>query len=217
MNTQHNDPKGAAGAAKTPLGLIPPHAMEQTALVHQLGATKYGAFNWRDSGICASTYVNAILRHLNAWRDGETLDPESGISHLAHIACSCNILLDADHCDMLHDDRNIIPQNIGCKHEGDLDDSFYVDFEKYIDLDKLDTIQDGDEYYDPYKCKWEKSVMAGSEILDSDLFYRRPINNPDNCPKTAKGTECKCGRILINHWTLGMICEDCDLQWQDPY
>lgn len=106
MDTQYNDPKGAVGATKTPLGLIPPHAMEQIAWVHKLGADKYGAWNWRETGVCASTYVNAILRHLNAWRDGEDLDPESGISHLAHIACSANILMDAEYCNKLQDDRN---------------------------------------------------------------------------------------------------------------
>ena len=105
MNTP-NDPKGAAGALKTPLGLIPPHSMEQAALVHKFGASRYGPFNWRDTGVCASTYVNAIMRHLNAWRDGEDLDHESGISHIAHIACSCNILMDADYCGTLMDDRN---------------------------------------------------------------------------------------------------------------
>jgi hypothetical protein len=101
-----NDPKGAAGALKTPLGLIPSCAMEQTAWVHQLGLEKYGIFNWRDTGVCAITYVNAIMRHLNAWRDGEDLDPESGMSHLAHIACNCNILMDAEHCGKLQDNRN---------------------------------------------------------------------------------------------------------------
>jgi hypothetical protein len=107
MNTHEaNDPKGAAGALKTPLGLIPSCAMEQTAWVHQLGSEKYGNFNWRDTGVCAITYVNAIMRHLNAWRDGEDLDPESGMSHLAHIACNCNILMDAEHCGKLQDNRN---------------------------------------------------------------------------------------------------------------
>jgi hypothetical protein len=101
-----NDPKGEAGAKKTPLGLIPPSAMEEVAWVHKLGSDKYGPFNWRETGVCASTYVNAILRHLNSWRDGEDLDPESGRSHIAHIATSCNILLDAAACGTLEDDRN---------------------------------------------------------------------------------------------------------------
>jgi hypothetical protein len=106
MNTKPNDPKGAAGALKCPLGLIPPKAMDETAWVHDLGAEKYGPFNWRVTGVCASTYVNAILRHLNAWRDGEDNDPESGRTHLAHIACCCNILIDAAHNGTLDDDRN---------------------------------------------------------------------------------------------------------------
>lgn len=65
-----------------------------------------GDFNWRRTGVCATTYVSAIMRHLNAWRDGEDLDPESGISHIAHIATSCNILMDAEACGTLQDDRN---------------------------------------------------------------------------------------------------------------
>ena len=109
--TTPNDPKGAIGATKTPLALIPPFAMEQTAWVHKLGAEKYGPYNWRATGVCATTYVAAIMRHLNAWRDGEDLDPESGISHIAHVACSCNILLDAQHCDTLQDDRYRKPTN----------------------------------------------------------------------------------------------------------
>lgn len=109
MNTQVNDPKGAAGALKAPMHLIPPYALEQTAWVQKLGAEKYGPYNWRKTGVCASTYVSAIMRHLNAWRDGEDLDPESGISHIAHIASSCNILLDAGHCGTLQDDRNKKP------------------------------------------------------------------------------------------------------------
>lgn len=105
-----NDPKGEAGDKKAPMYLLPPYALEQTAWVHKLGASKYGPYNWRRTGVCATTYVSAIMRHLNAWRDGEDLDPESGISHIAHIAASCNILLDAKYCGKLQDDRYRIPQ-----------------------------------------------------------------------------------------------------------
>ena len=104
-----NDPKGEAGKKKAPLNLLPPYALEQCSWVHKLGSEKYGPYNWRKTGVCASTYVAAIMRHLNAWRDGEDLDPESGISHIAHVACSCNILLDADYCGTLQDDRNKMP------------------------------------------------------------------------------------------------------------
>jgi len=106
MNSnQQLDPKGEAGSKKIPLHLLPPYAMEQIAQAHKLGAEKYGPYNWRNGEVCATTYVAAMMRHLNAWRDGETLDPESGISHLAHVACNCNILLDAGYCNTLQDDR----------------------------------------------------------------------------------------------------------------
>lgn len=99
------DPKGAAGAKKCPLWLIPTHPMEEVAWVHKLGADKYGPFNWRENKVCASTYISAIMRHLNQWRDGKDLDPESNRSHLAHIATSCNIVMDAMHRGTLIDDR----------------------------------------------------------------------------------------------------------------
>lgn len=101
-----NDPKGAAGALKAPMWLLPASALQQTAWVHGLGAAKYRAYNWRETGVCASTYISAIMRHLDQWRDGEDIDKESGKSHIAHIAASCNILMDAQHCGKLVDDRS---------------------------------------------------------------------------------------------------------------
>jgi len=101
-----DDPKGAAGALKAPMWLLPPVALQQTAWVHGLGAAKYRVYNWRETGVCASTYISAIMRHLDQWRDGEDIDKESGKSHIAHIAASCNILMDAEHCGKLNDDRN---------------------------------------------------------------------------------------------------------------
>jgi hypothetical protein len=101
-----NDPKGAAGALKAPMWLLPASALQQTAWVHGLGSKKYRPYNWRETGVCATTYISAIMRHLDQWRDGEDIDKESGKSHIAHIAASCNILMDAQHCGKLNDDRN---------------------------------------------------------------------------------------------------------------
>ncbi len=103
---QPNDPKKAAGDAKTPLHLLPPYALAQIALAHREGAERYGAWNWRETGVCATTYIGAIMRHLAAWQDGEDNDPDSGLSHIAKIGACCNILLDAEHCRKLVDDRS---------------------------------------------------------------------------------------------------------------
>lgn len=99
------DPKGEAGKDKCPLWLIPPKPLEEAAFVHALGARKYGPWNWRRNKVSASTYISAIMRHLNAWRSGEDNDPESGRSHLAHIVAGCFILMDAALFGNLIDDR----------------------------------------------------------------------------------------------------------------
>jgi hypothetical protein len=103
------DPKGQAGAAKPPLGLIPPEAMRQAAIVHALGARKYKAWNWRETKVLASTYINAALRHIAEYQDRQDVEPESGQSPLAHAIASLNILLDAKKAGTLIDDRPPVP------------------------------------------------------------------------------------------------------------
>jgi len=106
MNTQHpNDPKGAVGATKCPLHLLPPYALRETAWVHKAGAEEYGPYNWRYTKVNATTYISALGRHLLAWQEGQDLDPKSGLTHLAHIAANANILIDAQKHGSLIDDR----------------------------------------------------------------------------------------------------------------
>lgn len=102
-----------------------PTCSVQSLIIRDGEIEQYGAYNWRRTGVCATTYIAAIMRHLNAWRDGEDLDPESGISHIAHVACGCNILLDAAYCGTLQDDRYRIPVKDAV---GDVvEDEFVVD------------------------------------------------------------------------------------------
>lgn len=99
------DPKGEAGKAKAQLALLPPEALRQAAWAHALGAAKYGVANWRENKVCATTYISAMMRHIGQYLDGENADAESGLSHLAHVIASANILIDAKHCGTLVDDR----------------------------------------------------------------------------------------------------------------
>ena len=62
-----------------PLALIPLAALEAAAGAHQLGADKYGAWNWREHSVAASVYINAIMRHIKAWQEVSDNDPESGV------------------------------------------------------------------------------------------------------------------------------------------
>ena len=247
MKTQYNDPKGAAGAVKVPLGLIPPHAMEQTAWVHKLGADKYGPWNWRETGVCASTYVNAIMRHLNAWRDGEDLDPESGFSHLAHIACSCNILMDAAKVGKLQDDRNKRPTNDetekGSLAVGEpLTVSEFANLLKWIrgedeDLEVADCDLKEEPVDPEYRIlKEDERLRTGDEVYVGEGHwspvyyeywqtpayvnngtYRRKITDCDLKEEPEDLGECTCGRRYIYHWLYGWLCEDCDIKYPDPY
>jgi hypothetical protein len=67
------------------MSLIPPQGILRVAGIYTYGKKKYAAHNWR-KGIPYSELLDATLRHIYAYLDGEDNDPESGHPHLAH-AC----------------------------------------------------------------------------------------------------------------------------------
>lgn len=96
MAPPDGNPKTVQGLKKPPLiSVIPTTALLQIGAVMRTGKEKYGAYNWRDYPVTASTYVDAAMRHLVQYWDGETVDPESGLPHLAHAAASIMVLMDA--------------------------------------------------------------------------------------------------------------------------
>lgn len=99
------NPKEIMGAAKLQLQLIPQSATAYLSLALYEGAAKYGAYNWRLAGVRAGTYVAATERHLHKWWNGEDVDPETKINHLANAMACLAILLDAKLCGKLNDDR----------------------------------------------------------------------------------------------------------------
>lgn len=103
-STKDTNPKQAFADGKVPVDIVPTTAIMLTALALLDGALKYGKFNWRGSGVRSSTYIGALLRHTSAYVNGEE-DAEDGVPHLAHaLACLC-ILVDAQACGKLTDDR----------------------------------------------------------------------------------------------------------------
>ena len=100
-----SNPKDRCGLKKAPLRLVPWVSIIQLARVMKLGADKYGEVNWREKKPRLTVYFEAALRHLLAYADGQNTDPESGESHLAHVMANMAILLDAESCNCLLDDR----------------------------------------------------------------------------------------------------------------
>lgn len=101
------NPKDIIGSDKVPLHLWPTTATIYGAMGLLDGALKYGRANFRAVGVRASIYYDALNRHLNLWFEGEDIDPDSGLPHMAHVLACAAILVEAQVKGNLTDDRNL--------------------------------------------------------------------------------------------------------------
>lgn len=69
---------------KLQYSLIPPETLKALASVLTFGAQKYAPDNWKLVEDGERRYLDALFRHLEAYRSGEKVDPESGLPHLSH-------------------------------------------------------------------------------------------------------------------------------------
>ncbi|MDA8252875.1 MAG: DUF5664 domain-containing protein [Rhodospirillales bacterium] len=99
------NPKDACGKRKPPLRYAPPALLLAVSEVMEVGARKYGPFNWRDSSVNLTTYIEAAQRHLMCLQDGQDFDDETRLHHAAHAAACMGIVLDALSLGKLIDDR----------------------------------------------------------------------------------------------------------------
>ena len=67
--------------------LLDLNILDDMVKVLTFGAKKYERDNWQKVDNGEQRYYAALIRHLNAYRSGEHLDPESGLPHLAHAMC----------------------------------------------------------------------------------------------------------------------------------
>lgn len=90
-------PRGAKhDSGKPRWTLFPLLAVTRIVDVLEFGAAKYGVDNWRHVDELRDRYIDAVYRHIAAWRSGETRDPDSGLPHLAHAICSLVFILTID-------------------------------------------------------------------------------------------------------------------------
>jgi hypothetical protein len=84
-----------ADSGKTRLDLVSPTFIEAVGKIRTFGVQKYGdGDSWKK--VEPQRYMAALLRHINAYRMGEEIDKESGMSHLWHAACNLMFLIDLD-------------------------------------------------------------------------------------------------------------------------
>ena len=105
MKKADTNPKTKYGEKKPSFGLIPRATLVAGAAAHQLGADKYGPWNWRKNSVSAMVYVNSMMRHIQEWKEIEDNDPDTQASHLGNVIACCGILLDAQENGCLIDDR----------------------------------------------------------------------------------------------------------------
>ena len=115
LHVASENPKLAFGDLKPCAHYVPMNVMVQVAEVMRGGADKYGLKNWRRQPIRASTYYDAMFRHMVQWFEGlEDQDAESQQHHLAHVVCCAMLVLDSLERGILVDDRRdteVLTQN----------------------------------------------------------------------------------------------------------
>lgn len=119
------NPKTLMGRLKVPMfSVVPPASIIGEAQAMQYGAfeapradgTKgYGPYNWREQDIEAMTYVDAAMRHMACWVDGEDLAQDSMVHHLKHAKASLGILLDAIENKTVIDNRPSVRKNVAAQ------------------------------------------------------------------------------------------------------
>ncbi len=107
---------GEKGVKPEKFSLVPAEPMKAVARVYGYGAKKYtkhaasgevissGEHNWR-KGYEWSKALDALERHLNAYKACQDTDHESGESHLAHVVFHCLSLMEWSKTHPELDDR----------------------------------------------------------------------------------------------------------------
>lgn len=78
---------------KVRMDLVPWACVSEVAAVMTHGLSKYPEGGWKHVERSRERYFAAAQRHLIAWWEGESKDPDSGLSHLAHVSCCIFFLL----------------------------------------------------------------------------------------------------------------------------
>ncbi len=112
------NPKDQVASQKAPLELVSDIACAMESLAMLNGKGKYGGVNYRGSQVRAMVYIGALKRHLLCWLNGEESDSE-GVPHLGAMRACLGIIIDAQVCGTLVDDRPPACPNIA-KYMADL-------------------------------------------------------------------------------------------------
>ena len=97
--------KDAIGNSEKPrLSLIPKSALWALAGALTYGEKHYGTHNWRE-GIKVSYLIDAAMRHMTQFMDGEDIDPGSNNHHLGNAMANLSMAIEMVESMPNFDDR----------------------------------------------------------------------------------------------------------------
>ena len=75
--------------------LLPLEPIMEVIKVLEFGAKKYAKDNWKKftKQETDENCYDSMMRHIQAWRGGETHDVETGLPHMAHVMCNALFIL----------------------------------------------------------------------------------------------------------------------------
>lgn len=97
---------GEKGVKPARFSLVPPQPMWEVARVYGYGSTKYAPRNW-ERGYDWTKSIDALERHLSLFKQGQDIDDESGLHHLAHAVFHCLALIEWGRTHPELDDRSL--------------------------------------------------------------------------------------------------------------
>jgi hypothetical protein len=116
MDKLEDNPKKAFGDKKPGLHLNPLSAQIAQWEAQFDGALKYGEVNWRDQPVEAMTYIDAAIRHIRLYENGEKYARDTKVQNLGAVMACCAILIDAELHGTLIDNRKVSPQTCDLLH-----------------------------------------------------------------------------------------------------
>jgi hypothetical protein len=101
-----DNPKKRYGDKKPPISQMPLSAMAHASMAFMDGSLKYGFRNWRDQPVEARTYIDAAMRHMQLWAEGEEYARDTKVHNLGAVIACASILIDAAVNNALIDNRH---------------------------------------------------------------------------------------------------------------
>jgi hypothetical protein len=104
---QRTDNEGRKNdSGKLRYDLVPAAPLAELAAIYTMGAAKYSDWNWA-RGMAWSRVYAALMRHLQAWWQGERDDLADGQQHLGSVAWCALTLMEYERLGIGEDDRRL--------------------------------------------------------------------------------------------------------------